>query len=58
MLLTRLVHPSQVEAITKKEGGGVRYPETIVYREDAIAPVAIVVYSKVYVKSGQSTVGK
>ncbi|KAK4212155.1 hypothetical protein QBC37DRAFT_425522 [Rhypophila decipiens] len=42
-----------VEGLTKKDGGTVRYPETIVYREDAIAPVAVVIYEKEYIKAAK-----
>lgn len=44
-----------VEALTKKDGGSVKYPETIVYREDAIAPVAVVVYEKQYIKGAKES---
>ena len=36
----------QVEAVTKSQGGEVEYPETIVYREDAILPSVVVVYTR------------
>ncbi|KAJ4185717.1 hypothetical protein NW755_008167 [Fusarium falciforme] len=35
-----------VEAVTVRNGGRVMYPETIVYREDAIVPVAVVMYTR------------
>ncbi|EEU45273.1 uncharacterized protein NECHADRAFT_80791 [Fusarium vanettenii 77-13-4] len=35
-----------VEAVTLRNGGNVAYPETIVYREDAIVPFAVVMYTR------------
>ncbi|EJT69762.1 hypothetical protein GGTG_12645 [Gaeumannomyces tritici R3-111a-1] len=35
-----------VKAVTKANGGAVEYPETIVYQEDYIVPVAILVYER------------
>jgi len=35
-----------VEAVPIYRGGAVRYPETVVYTEDAIIPTGIVVYSR------------
>ncbi|KAL8348870.1 hypothetical protein RB601_002205 [Gaeumannomyces tritici] len=35
-----------VKAVTKANGGSVEYPETIVYQEDYIVPVAILVYER------------
>ncbi|RSL52547.1 hypothetical protein CEP54_010862 [Fusarium duplospermum] len=35
-----------VEAVLDRNGGRVRYPETIIYREDAIVPVAVVMYTR------------
>ncbi|OCH85006.1 ADP-ribosylation [Obba rivulosa] len=34
------------EGVTKPQGGSVEYPETIVYREDAILPSVVVVYTR------------
>ncbi|THH27652.1 hypothetical protein EUX98_g6532 [Antrodiella citrinella] len=35
-----------VEAATKANGGAVNYPETVVYREDAILPSVVIMYTK------------
>ncbi|KAH7265972.1 hypothetical protein B0J15DRAFT_545992 [Fusarium solani] len=35
-----------VEAVLTHNGGTVRYPETIVYREDAIIPVGVILYTR------------
>ncbi|KAI8669625.1 PARP catalytic domain-containing protein [Fusarium keratoplasticum] len=34
-----------VEAVLTHNGGTVRYPETIVYREDAVIPVGVILYT-------------
>jgi hypothetical protein len=36
----------QVEAVLFGDGGIVNYPETVVYRDDAIIPVAVIMYGK------------
>ncbi|RYP86160.1 hypothetical protein DL770_004947 [Monosporascus sp. CRB-9-2] len=35
-----------VEAVTRQHGGSVNYPETIVYRESAILPSVVIVYTR------------
>ncbi|EIW79059.1 hypothetical protein CONPUDRAFT_59609 [Coniophora puteana RWD-64-598 SS2] len=35
-----------VEAVTHKHGGSVDYPETVVYREDAILPSVVIMYTR------------
>ncbi|KAH6893537.1 hypothetical protein B0T10DRAFT_604727 [Thelonectria olida] len=35
-----------VKALTTSQGGMVNFPETIVYRRDAIIPVGVVIYSR------------
>ncbi len=40
-LMTQL---TQVEGVTKAEGGALNYPETIVYWNDAIIPVGLILY--------------
>jgi hypothetical protein len=35
----------QVEGLTKSDGGPLNYPETVVYWNDAIVPVGLVVYT-------------
>ncbi|KAF4464473.1 hypothetical protein FALBO_8686 [Fusarium albosuccineum] len=35
-----------VKALTVREGGDVLNPETVVYREDAIIPVAVILYTR------------
>ncbi|KAM5349021.1 hypothetical protein ACJ41O_008844 [Fusarium nematophilum] len=35
-----------VEAVTRANGGEVNFPETIVYREDAIVPVGVIMYTR------------
>ncbi|KAL8383201.1 hypothetical protein RB595_006793 [Gaeumannomyces hyphopodioides] len=44
--LTSCSRATQVKAVTKANGGSVEYPETIVYQEDYIVPVAILVYER------------
>ncbi|KAM0292356.1 hypothetical protein ACHAPQ_008229 [Fusarium lateritium] len=36
-----------VEAVLVREGGQVQYPETVVYRDDAIVPVGVIFYERV-----------
>lgn len=38
--------PSQIQAVTKKRGGPVYFPETVVFRDEAILPVAVITYNK------------
>ncbi|KAL3605308.1 hypothetical protein FPOAC2_00251 [Fusarium poae] len=33
-----------VSAILKSEGGTVNWPESVVYRDDAIVPIAVITY--------------
>ncbi|KAM7217594.1 hypothetical protein V8F06_006978 [Rhypophila decipiens] len=35
-----------VEAVTLANGGSVRFPETVVYSDDAIVPVALIIYTR------------
>ncbi|KAF4978808.1 hypothetical protein FZEAL_4875 [Fusarium zealandicum] len=44
--LSSHLHAMLVEAVTFDRGGSVMYPETVVYREDAIVPVAVVMYTR------------
>ena len=52
----------EVEAVTRSQGGAVRNPETIVYREDAILPSVVIVYTRRWIKGkhgkGKGTKGK
>ena len=36
----------QVEGLTKAQGGDLEYPETVVYQDEAIVPVGLIVYRK------------
>jgi len=36
----------QVQAVTIEHGGAVKYPETVVYREDAILPHVVIIYTR------------
>ncbi|KAF5240019.1 hypothetical protein FAUST_4603 [Fusarium austroamericanum] len=35
-----------IQAVTKKRGGPVYFPETVVFRDEAILPVAVITYNK------------
>lgn len=37
---------AQVEALTRREGGSVEYPETVVYDNGAIVPIGVVIYKR------------
>ena len=38
----------KVEAVLKKDGGAVTYPESVVYRDEAIVPVGVIIYDLIH----------